>query len=191
MARVFGNEASLRSTSEPESMRIFQCGRDDCRVLVVLCTLCDHGHRYCSVGCSKEARRCSRRRYAKGSRARLKRTARSARYRARRRSKVTDTPVQEFDFQATHSTRAAETIETSSMPAARSEVSDDQVEKHKIEKTEEPADSSAESVVLYGIPSTPRCCRCGLEAEFFRRQRGVVCSPSGRRRSLRSRCRSG
>jgi hypothetical protein len=172
-------------------MRIFQCARDECRALVVLCALCDHGDRYCSVGCRHEARRCSRRIYAKGSRARLKRTARSARYRARARSKVTDTPVHEFDFRATHSTRAAEVIETSSMPAARSEVSDDQVEKHKIEKTEESADSNAESIVLHGIPSTPRCCRCGLEAEFFRRQRGVVCSPSGRRRSLRSRCRSG
>lgn len=172
-------------------MRIFQCARDDCRVLVVLCTLCDHGHRYCSVGCRHEARRCSRRIYAKGLRARLKRTARSARHRARRRSKVTDTPVQEFDFQATHSTRAAEAIETSSMPAARSEVSDDQVEKHTAEKTEAPAGSNAKSIVVPGIAQTPRCCRCGLEAEFFRRQRKVVCSPSGRRRSLRSRCRSG
>ena len=169
-------------------MRIFQCARDECRALVVLCALCDHGDRYCSVGCRHEARRCSRRIYAKGSRARLKRTARSARYRARRRSKVTDTPVQELDFQATHSTRAAEVIETSSMPAARSEVSDDQVEKHK---TAEPAGSNAESIVSPGTASTSRCCRCGLEAEFFRRQRGVVCSPSGRRRSLRSRCRSG
>ena len=172
-------------------MRIFQCARDECRALVVLCALCDHGDRYCSVGCRHEARRCSRRIYAKGSRARLKRTARSARYRARCRSKVTDTPVQEFDFQATHSTRAAEVFETSSMPAARIEVSDEQVEKHKTEKIEEPAGSDAESIVLSGIASTSRCCRCGLEAEFFRRQRGVVCSPSGRRRSLRSRCRSG
>lgn len=172
-------------------MRIFQCARDECRALVVLCALCDHGDRYCSVGCRKEARRCSRRIYAKGSRARLKRTARSARYRARCRSKVTDTPVQEFDFQATHSTRAAEAIETSSTPAARSEVSDDQVEKHTAEKTEAPAGSNAKSIVVPGIAQTPRCCRCGLEAEFFRRQRKVVCSPSGRRRSLRSRCRSG
>lgn len=172
-------------------MRIFQCARDECRALVVLCALCDHGDRYCSVGCRKEARRCSRKIYAKGSRARLKRTARSARYRARCRSKVTDTPVQEFDFQATHSTRAAEAIETSSTPAARSEVSDDQVEKHTAEKTEAPAGSNAKSIVVPGIAQTPRCCRCGLEAEFFRRQRKVVCSPSGRRRSLRSRCRSG
>ena len=57
-----------------------------------------------------------------GSRARLKRVLRSARYRARQMSKVTDTPVQKFDSQATDPTRAAETFEISSKAAASSEV---------------------------------------------------------------------
>ena len=172
-------------------MRIFQCDQDDCRALVVLCTLCDHGHRYCSVGCSKEARRCSRRRYAKGSRARLKRTARSARYRARRRSKVTDTPVQEFDFQATHSTHAAEVIETSSMPAASSEVSDDQVDETETVGPRDAAVQPAKNDVAHGFPQSPRCDRCARTAEFFCQQRKRVANVGGRRRSLRSRCRSG
>lgn len=172
-------------------MRIFQCARDECRALVVLCTLCDHGQRYCSVGCRDEARRCSRRIYAKGSRARLKRTARSARYRARRRSKVTDTLVREFDFRATHSTRVAEAVETPSMPAARNEVSDEQVEKSWSEERTKAASAGAETSALHGVSSTTRCGRCGLEAEFFRRERKAVRAPGARRRSLRSRCRSG
>ena len=172
-------------------MRIFQCARDECRALVVLCTLCDHGDRYCSVGCRKEARRCSRKIYAMGSRARLKRTARSARYRARCRSKVTDTPVQEFDFQATHSTRAAETFETSSMPAASSEVSDDQVDEIETVGPTDAAVQPAENDVSHGFARSPRCDRCARTAEFFCQQRKRVANVGGRRRSLRSRCRSG
>ena len=172
-------------------MRIFQCARDDCRAQVMLCVACDHGDRYCSAPCRIAARRSSRKIYAMGSRARLKRVLRSARYRARQMSKVTDTLVQKFDSQATDPTRAAETFETSSMAAASSEVSDDQVEKHETEQAAGAADSGAESFVLPGISSSPRCHRCGLEAEFFRRQRKVTCTPGLRRRSLRSRCRSG
>jgi len=35
--------------------RLFRCGR--CAALVLVCRKCDHGYRYCSEECSKEARR--------------------------------------------------------------------------------------------------------------------------------------
>ena len=70
------------------SARLFLCAR--CRDQVLLCTYCDRGQRYCGRACSSAARherRCeTARRYQRSRGGRLKHAARSACWRARRRS---------------------------------------------------------------------------------------------------------
>jgi hypothetical protein len=66
--------------------RAFTCAWEACRTLVVLCGSCDCGQRYCSGVCRREARRDSRRRYARSRPGRFRNAARQVRYRLRRRS---------------------------------------------------------------------------------------------------------
>ena len=80
--------SAKRCPTAQETMRRFLCAA--CRVAVCLCTTCDRGQRYCSVGCARSARhqahRESDRRYQSSERGRLKHAERSRRYRQRRRS---------------------------------------------------------------------------------------------------------
>lgn len=68
--------------------RLFLCAR--CRDQVLLCSHCDRGQQYCSRACSvlsrRERRRESAQRYQSSQRGRLKHAARTASWRARRRS---------------------------------------------------------------------------------------------------------
>lgn len=68
--------------------RLFLCAR--CRDQVLLCSHCDRGQQYCSRACSvlsrRERRRETAQRYQSSRRGRLKHAARTACWRARRRS---------------------------------------------------------------------------------------------------------
>jgi hypothetical protein len=68
-----------------ESHRIFYCAR--CQEQIVICTRCDHGHRYCSDECSEAARKKSMReagaRYQSTDQGRQNHAARQARYEER------------------------------------------------------------------------------------------------------------
>lgn len=70
------------------SGRLFLCAR--CRDQVLLCSHCDRGQQYCSRVCSnlsrQERRRETAQRYQRSRPGRLKHAARTARWRARRRS---------------------------------------------------------------------------------------------------------
>ena len=72
----------------PRSARLFLCAR--CRDQVLLCSHCDHGQLYCGRACSSASRHERRRetgqRYQRSRSGRLKHAARSACWRARRRS---------------------------------------------------------------------------------------------------------
>lgn len=65
--------------------RLFVCAR--CRVQVVLCRRCDHGQRYCTRSCSRQARGSARRRsaqrYQRSRGGRRVHAARSRRWRER------------------------------------------------------------------------------------------------------------
>ncbi len=81
--------------------RLLCCARNSCRKVILLCSSCDRGNRYCSPDCSRAARQARQRaagaRYQRTRRGRLKHAARQARYRARRRmqQKVTHLCTQE------------------------------------------------------------------------------------------------
>lgn len=65
-----------------ESHRLFNCAR--CQEQTVICTRCDHGHRYCSGECSEASRKKSMReagaRYQSTERGRQTHAARQQRY---------------------------------------------------------------------------------------------------------------
>jgi hypothetical protein len=73
------------------SGRLFLCA--GCRAQVVVCSGCDRGQVYCPDGCAKRARhrtlRQAAQRYRRTGRARRMQAARTARWRARRRERVT------------------------------------------------------------------------------------------------------
>ncbi len=77
--------------SMPTSSRLYHCIR--CRAQVVICRRCDRGQRYCTNGCSQEARDASRKRASKKyqtTRAgRFNNAARQRRFRTRQKQKVT------------------------------------------------------------------------------------------------------
>jgi hypothetical protein len=77
-----------RCPTPQETIRRFLCA--GCGVAVCLCTTCDRGQRYCSVGCARSVRRQSQResdrRYQSSQRGRLNHAERSRRYRQRHRS---------------------------------------------------------------------------------------------------------
>lgn len=66
------------------SGREYECQR--CGRAVVVCSICDHGNRYCSAECARAARgesqRAASRRYQKTPQGALNHAARQARYRA-------------------------------------------------------------------------------------------------------------
>jgi len=73
------------------SSRLYQCLL--CRVPVVICSRCDHGQRYCTNGCSQQARKKSlkrsRQKYQNSFRGRCNNAARQKRFRAKKKEKVT------------------------------------------------------------------------------------------------------
>ena len=73
------------------SGRKYQCL--SCHVLVIICHRCDHGHRYCTQGCSEQARKESTHRaskkYQATRRGRFNNAARQQRFRAKKKQKVT------------------------------------------------------------------------------------------------------
>jgi len=73
------------------SSRIYHCGR--CFAQIIICTHCDHGHRYCARGCRKIARLASLKRAAQkyqNTRAgRFNNAARQQRFRQQAKQKVT------------------------------------------------------------------------------------------------------
>lgn len=68
------------------SARYFLCNL--CRILVLICSHCDHGHQFCGAACAKAIRRARQReagrRYQQSRKGRLKHAQRTARWRARR-----------------------------------------------------------------------------------------------------------
>jgi hypothetical protein len=86
--RSAAGSSGKRCPRPQETIRRFLCV--GCRVAVFLCTACDRGQRYCSVGCARSARcqsqRESDRRYQSSQRGRLKHAERTRRYRQRCRS---------------------------------------------------------------------------------------------------------
>lgn len=77
---------------KPCNARIYNCLR--CHALVVLCSHCDRGNRYCMGGCSEVARLQSiaraAQKYENSRKGRINNAARQQRYRERQRNKVTD-----------------------------------------------------------------------------------------------------
>ena len=73
------------------SSRKYQCLR--CHALVIICHHCDHGQRYCTNGCSEQARKESTQRaskkYQATRRGRFNNAARQQRFRAKKKQKVT------------------------------------------------------------------------------------------------------
>ncbi len=71
--------------------RKYQCLR--CHTLVIICHHCDHGQRYCTHGCSEQARKDSTKRaskkYQATRRGRFNNAARQQRYRNQIKQKVT------------------------------------------------------------------------------------------------------
>jgi hypothetical protein len=86
LRHVFGN-----ADAAPASGRLFLCA--GCRTQVVVCSCCDRGQVYCPWGCAGQARqrtlRQAAQRYRQGRRGRQRNAARTARWRARRRERVT------------------------------------------------------------------------------------------------------
>ena len=83
--------------SMPTSSRLYHCIR--CHAQVVICRRCDRGQRYCTTGCSKEARDLSCKRASKKYQAtragRFNNAARQQHFRARQKQKVThDSSIQ-------------------------------------------------------------------------------------------------
>jgi len=80
---------ATESAREPESNRLTTCLLPRCRKLFAVCGSCDRGRRYCSDGCSSEARRTKQRqagvRYQATPEGRRKHAERQARYLERRR----------------------------------------------------------------------------------------------------------
>ncbi|HIL20164.1 MAG TPA: hypothetical protein EYG22_00965 [Candidatus Thioglobus sp.] len=76
------------------SSRKYQCLR--CHALVIICHRCDHGQRYCTNGCSEQARKDSTKRASKKYQAtrqgRFNNAARQQRYRSQVKQKVTHHP---------------------------------------------------------------------------------------------------
>jgi hypothetical protein len=89
--------ASRERHRQVESQRLFVCER--CRRYVVVCARCDRGQRYCGRVCSQDARRENQRasnaRYQATARGRRLHTARQARYRERRRQRLSSGSVTE------------------------------------------------------------------------------------------------
>ncbi len=77
--------------SMPSSSRLYHCCR--CYAQVIVCTHCDRGQRYCTDGCSQEARKESikraRAKYQATRPGRMNNAARQQRYRERQQQKVT------------------------------------------------------------------------------------------------------
>ena len=75
-----------------KTARLFNCCR--CHTQVIICSSCDHGHRYCANSCRQEARRESlkiaNQKYQKTRKGRFNNAARQAAFRARQKQKVTD-----------------------------------------------------------------------------------------------------
>ena len=73
------------------SSRKYQCLH--CHALVIICHRCDHGQRYCTNGCSVQARKDSTKRaskkYQATRRGRFNNAARQQRFRAKEKQKVT------------------------------------------------------------------------------------------------------
>lgn len=73
------------------SSRKYQCLR--CHTLVIICHHCDRGQRYCTNGCSEQARKTSTKRaskkYQATRRGRFNNAARQQRYRSQIKQKVT------------------------------------------------------------------------------------------------------
>lgn len=73
------------------SARLYYCRR--CQAQVIICSSCDHGHRYCSKGCAAIARLASLKRAGKkyqSTRAgRFNNAVRQQRYRERQKQRVT------------------------------------------------------------------------------------------------------
>ena len=73
------------------SSRLYHCCR--CHAQVIICSHCDRGQRYCTGGCSADARASSLKRASKkylSTRAgRFNNAARQARFRERKKQKVT------------------------------------------------------------------------------------------------------
>jgi len=73
------------------SSRLFHCLR--CHAQVIICHMCDKGHRYCANGCRQKARLASlaraSKKYQKSRAGRFKNAARQHRYRQRKKQKVT------------------------------------------------------------------------------------------------------
>jgi len=80
-----------RRRPRPDSYRLYNCAR--CHEQVRICSGCDHGNRYCGVGCAAAARRESMReagrRHQQTRAGRHNHAARMQDYRERRRQKVT------------------------------------------------------------------------------------------------------
>lgn len=98
--------------------------RPDCRRLVCdlceevayICSWCDRGHRYCSKGCSEQARRRSvrqaGRRYQRSARGRRKHADSQARYRRRLAASA-----QKVTHHGCHSSPGPATVSTCSTPS--------------------------------------------------------------------------
>lgn len=73
------------------SSRLYQCSR--CHAQVIICSRCDHGHRYCAGECSHQARseslKRARQNYQATRTGRFNNAARQQRFRERVKQKVT------------------------------------------------------------------------------------------------------
>jgi len=71
--------------------RLYHCCR--CQAQVIICSVCDRGHRYCTRGCAEIARLASLKRaskkYLSTRTGRFNNAGRQKRYRARQKQKVT------------------------------------------------------------------------------------------------------
>lgn len=78
------------------SSRLYHCLL--CHAQVIICSHCDHGHRYCLGGCASTARQTSlvraSKKYQGSRRGRFNNAARQQRYRLHQKQKVTHQSIQ-------------------------------------------------------------------------------------------------
>jgi DNA replication protein DnaC len=126
--RVSGKDtAEFPERTRVLDLRQFQCVRDACRRLVVICRLCDHGQMYCPVTCREVGRRASRRRskaaYWRSKKGKRATAARMTLLRASRKI-VTDAGREEVGLSEKVSVAAA-AFTTEVTPPAAEETTDE------------------------------------------------------------------